>query len=67
VGKWYDGQATGSCDDHMEETRSPRKDVGSTWQELRCKRMEVMWSDMAQDVRDERGDAACRTVSGGQV
>jgi hypothetical protein len=41
--------------------------VGSTRREVRCKRMEVMWNDMTQVARDERGDATGGMVNGGQV
>jgi hypothetical protein len=67
AGRWRDGQATGLCNGHAEETQRLGKVVGSTRRELRCKRTEVMWSDMAQVARDERGDAIGGTMNGGQV
>jgi hypothetical protein len=39
--------------------------MGSTQWEMGCNRTKVMWNDMTQVERDERGNATGRTMNGG--
>jgi hypothetical protein len=51
AGRWHDGQATGLCDGHAEETQRLGRSCGATRRELR-------WSE------SDRGEGRC-DVNGG--